>query len=76
VLFRVAEREHFDPVNFEADKVLLREQLASQRYGVLMQGILERRRGSLEIEYSQQFIDTFELADAGAGAAGARPPAR
>ncbi|HVS15271.1 MAG TPA: SurA N-terminal domain-containing protein [Thermoanaerobaculia bacterium] len=72
VLFRVAEREHFDPVSFEADKVLLREQLAAQRYGVLMQGILERRRGSLEIEYSKQFIDTFELADAGAGA-GARP---
>jgi peptidyl-prolyl cis-trans isomerase D len=71
VLFRVAERERFDPTTFEADKVLLREQLAARRYNALLQGILEARRSGLEIEYSQQFVDTFELADAGAGPPGA-----
>jgi hypothetical protein len=76
VLFRVAERERFDPVAFENDKVLLRDQLAARRYNSLLQGILERRRSDLDIEYSQQFIDTFELADAGTGAAAGATPAR
>jgi peptidyl-prolyl cis-trans isomerase D len=69
VLFRVTERERFDPMSFEADKTLLREQLAARRYQTLLEGILERRRAGLEIEYSQQFIETFQLGDSGTGAA-------
>jgi peptidyl-prolyl cis-trans isomerase D len=62
VLFEVIEREHFDPVTLAETAGSIREQLVGEKVGALLQSIVESRRGELDINFSRQFLETFEVA--------------
>ena len=64
VLFEVIEREHFDPSTLEESAESIREQLVAEKVGALLQSLIERRRAELDINFSRQFLDTFEAAPA------------
>ena len=62
VLFEVTAREHFDPATLEETADSIREQLIGEKVGALLQSLVERRRAELEINFSRQFLETFEVA--------------
>jgi peptidyl-prolyl cis-trans isomerase D len=62
VLFRVEERRHFDPAEFEQAKDAKRQQIASQRLDDLLGSLLTERREEIEITYDPRMSENLGLA--------------
>ena len=68
VVFQVTERQRFDLAEFEATtKETTRQRLEATRVNSLLQALIEERRSELEVSYSREFVETFEVVDAPAG---------
>lgn len=62
VLFRVAERKHFDSAEFAENKEAKREELAAQRLDELLATVVAERREAIEITYDPQMSENLGLA--------------
>ena len=62
VLFRVAERAHFDAAEFEAGRNTKREEIASQRLNDLLATVIAERREEIEISYDPAMAENLGLA--------------
>ncbi len=61
VLFEVAERTRFDPVQFEQDKAETRDTLLEERLAQMLAALVARRRDELEVRYDTQLLRNFDL---------------
>ncbi len=61
VVFEVTERESFDPELFEPEAT--RNELLNERNTTLLQSLLQRLREEVGVQYTQDFIDNFDLGE-------------
>jgi peptidyl-prolyl cis-trans isomerase D len=68
VLFQVTDRKRFDPLEFAAESTALRESLAQQEFGRLLQALIEKRRAEITVNYNRQLLQQFDILDEGSKA--------
>ena len=61
VLFEVTERESFDPALHDRDAT--RNELLAERNLTMLQSLLQRLRDEVGVQYTQDFIENFGLAE-------------
>lgn len=61
ILFQVADRKAWNPVEFQAQKEQTRTTLEQQRLGRLLASLIEQRRRELGVEYDRQVLEQFGL---------------
>ena len=62
VLFEVAERQRYDPLKFEQEKDMARENLRQERLGQMLTSIINQRREEMGgVSYDTQLLRNFEL---------------
>jgi peptidyl-prolyl cis-trans isomerase D len=63
VLYEISERKRFDPIEFAGQRAALRESLAQQQFGKLLQSLIERRRAEMTVNYNRQLLEQFDMVD-------------
>ncbi len=63
VVYEISERKRFDPIAFAGERSALRESLAQQQFGRLLQSLIERRRAELTVNYNRQLLEQFDMLD-------------
>ena len=61
ILFEVSERKHFLSTEFESGKATSKAQARSEQVNLLMGSWIQSRLSDLEVRYSQQMVDQFDL---------------
>ena len=61
VLYQVTERKRFDAIAFAAERSQLRDSLAQQEFGRLLQSLIETRRAELSVNYNRQLLQQFGI---------------
>lgn len=63
VLFQVVERKAWNPAEFAKNKEQTRERLESEELNRVMGALIERRRNELGLDYSDAFLQRFDIAE-------------
>ena len=65
ILFEVINRTHYDPAEFEKEKVEARETLRGERLNQMLTSLITQRRDEMGVSYDPQLLENFELAPVG-----------
>jgi peptidyl-prolyl cis-trans isomerase D len=64
-IFQVVAREHFDPATLASQSEVLRDRLVSERVNALLGSLIEQRVSEMDVNYTRDFVEAFEV-DTGA----------